>query len=135
LLDLCRREKVPAALVLMPESSELRGWYSDEAKAAVRGLLDELRRDYGVEVIDANCWLADEDFEDGQHAVLHGADVFTCRLTWELPGLLAQSRPVKAPPLSPPPALGVDPFAALSKLRDASWSRLLEAPGPPSPSP
>lgn len=125
LLDLCRREEVPAALVLMPESSEMRGWYSDEAKAAVRGLLDELSRDYGVEVLDANCWLADYDFEDGQHAVLHGADVFTCRLAWELPRLLARSKPVGAPPSSPPPPLGVDPFAALSTLR----RRIL---GPPS---
>ncbi len=135
LLDLCRRESIPAALVLMPESSELRGWYPDEAKAAVRGLLDELSRAYGLEVIDASCWLADDDFEDGQHAVQHGADVFTGRLARELPRLLAQSRPGKAPPLSPPPALGVDPFAALSKLRGASWARLPEPPGPPSPSP
>jgi hypothetical protein len=96
LLDLCRREQIPAALVVMPESSQFRSWYSDAAKTAIRGLLDELSQTYGVEVIDAQCWLADDDFEDGHHALLHGANVFTYRLHAELPRLLAQSKVVKS---------------------------------------
>jgi hypothetical protein len=92
LLDLCRREKIPAALVVMPESSEFRRWYSDEGKTALRGLLDELSHSYGVPVIDAQGWLADEDFEDGHHTLPHGADVFTFRLHAELTRLLAQSK-------------------------------------------
>lgn len=91
LLDLCCREKIPAALVVMPESSQFRSWYSDQANRAIDGLLDELRQTYGVAIIDANCWLADEDFEDGHHALLHGADVFTCRLHAEIVRLLAKS--------------------------------------------
>jgi hypothetical protein len=92
-LDLCRREKIPAALVVMPESSEFRSWYSEEAKASIQDFLTELRKTYGVEVIDAQRWLADEDFEDGHHTLLHGADVFTYRLHAELPRLLSQSKP------------------------------------------
>lgn len=95
-LELCRREKIPCALVVMPESSQFRSWYSDAARTTIRGLLDELSRTYGVEVIDAERWLADEDFEDGHHAVLHGADVFTYRLAAELPRLLAQCKPPKS---------------------------------------
>jgi len=96
LLDLCRREQIPAALVVMPESSEFRSWYSPQARTAIRGLLDELSRAYGVEVIDGERWLADEDFEDGHHALPHGAEVFTSRLRAELPRLLAQSKPSKS---------------------------------------
>ncbi len=95
-LDLCRKEKIPAALVVMPESSTFRSWYSEEGKAAVRALLDELSATYGVEVIDAERWLADEDFEDGHHTLFHGAEVFTQRLRAELPRLLSQSKAPKS---------------------------------------
>jgi hypothetical protein len=90
LLDLCCRERIAVALVLMPESSEFRSWYSAEAKAATRGLLDELSREFGAAVIDANRWLADEDFEDGHHVLARGAWVFTSRLSQEIWQLLAR---------------------------------------------
>jgi hypothetical protein len=95
-LDLCRRERIPAALVVMPESSAFRSWYSDEARKVLGDLLDELSKTYGVEVIDAQRWLADEDFEDGHHTLYHGADVFTSRLRAELPRLLSQSQAAKS---------------------------------------
>jgi len=96
LLDLCSQEKIPAAIVVMPESSEFRSWYSDEAKSAIHGLLDELHQTYGVPIIDAERWLDDTDFEDGHHTLLHGADVFTYRLQAELPRLFAHSKAVKS---------------------------------------
>src|SRR5262249_50677851 len=96
ILDLCRREKIPAALVLMPESSEFRSWYSEDAKQAIHGLLDELCRTYSVPLIDAETWLADDDFEDGHHTLLHGADVFTVRLRGEITRLLAQTQAGKS---------------------------------------
>jgi hypothetical protein len=95
LFDLCRREKIPSALVMMPEDSHFRSWYSPEAKAAVQNLLDELRQTYGVECINAQSWLPDYDFEDGHHALLDGALTFTRRLRAELPRLLAQSKDTK----------------------------------------
>jgi len=96
LLDLCRREKIPSALVLTPEDSRFRSWYSPQAKTATRNLLDELRKTYGVECIDAQSWLPDYDFEDGHHALLGGALIFTRRIRAELPRLLAQSKDVKS---------------------------------------
>jgi hypothetical protein len=91
LFDLCRREKIPSALVLMPEESRFRSWYSPEAKTAVRNLLDELRQTYGVKCIDAQSWVPDDDFEDGHHTLLGGAVIFTRRIRAEIPRLLAQS--------------------------------------------
>ncbi|HTU92988.1 MAG TPA: hypothetical protein VMF69_23100 [Gemmataceae bacterium] len=96
LLDLCRREKIPSALVLMPEDSQFRSWYSPGAKTAIRNLLDELKQTYGVECIDAQCWLPDYQFEDGHHALLGGTLIFTRRIRAELPRLLAQSKAVKS---------------------------------------
>jgi hypothetical protein len=96
LLDLCRQEKIPAALVLMPESSEFRSWYSEDGKTAIHNLLDDLRQTYGFPVIDAENWLADEDFEDGHHTLLHGADVFTFRLHAELLALMGRSKSVNS---------------------------------------
>ncbi|MHB1424477.1 MAG: hypothetical protein ACYC3I_15005 [Gemmataceae bacterium] len=96
LLDLCRREQIPAALVVMPESSQFRNWYSDEGKTALRGLLDEVSQTYGVPVINAQCWVADEDFEDGHHTQLHGAEVFTAGLHAELAHLLERSKSAKS---------------------------------------
>jgi hypothetical protein len=93
LLGLCRRKQIPVALVVMPESSEIRELYSPETKEAVSGLLDELSRRYDAAVIDANLWLADEDFEDGHHVLAHGAEVFTSRLREEIQHLL--TRPTK----------------------------------------
>lgn len=100
ILDLCRRERIPSALVLMPESSEFRSWYSDDANNAIHGELEELHQAYGVPVIDAQRWLDNDDFEDGHHTLLHGADVFTSRLYAELSRLLAQS-PRSAPASRP----------------------------------
>ena len=91
LLALCRRERIPVALVLMPESSEFRALYSPDAQAASRDLLAELSREYDAAVIDANRWVNDEDFEDGHHVMAHGADVFTNRLREEIQRLWARS--------------------------------------------
>ncbi|HJU28669.1 MAG TPA: hypothetical protein VJ718_05840 [Candidatus Binataceae bacterium] len=90
LFELCRREQIPTALVLMPESSEFRSWYSAEARSASRGLLEELSRAYDAPIIDAEKWIADEDFEDGQHVLLRGANVFTHHLWGEIERLLAR---------------------------------------------
>jgi hypothetical protein len=80
----------------MPESSAFRSWYSEDARTAIHGLLDELRQTYSIPIINAECWLDDTDFEDGHHTLIHGADVFTYRLHAELPRLLAQFRTVKS---------------------------------------
>jgi len=83
-LALCRRERIPVVLVLTPEGSVFRGWYSPEAREGPRRLLENLRAAYGVPVIDATGWLPDEDFTDGHHVTGEGATAFTGRLLEEL---------------------------------------------------
>ncbi len=90
LLELCHREHIPTALVLMPESSIFRSWESNEARKAPAALLADLRNRYHLPLIDASHWLRDEDFEDGHHEVLSGANRFTERMAREIQRLLAQ---------------------------------------------
>ena len=97
LLGCCRREGIPVALVIMPESSTFRSWYSPHARAVMQRLLEEARTRYGAEVIDAQHWLADEDFSDGHHPLPAGAERFTTRLIPEIKRLLARSAPAAQP--------------------------------------
>ena len=66
-LDLCRREKIECVLLVTPESSEFRSWYSSDGLAAFDRYCDGLRTDYGVQIIDARTWIPDEQFTDGHH--------------------------------------------------------------------
>lgn len=88
LLACCQRERIPVVLILTPESSKFRGWYTPACHEAMANLLDELRAAYGVEVIDARCWLDDEDFFDGHHQDISGAAKFTTRLLAEVERIL-----------------------------------------------
>lgn len=90
ILGICRRERIPVALVVMPEGSPFRGLYSARATTAMHDILKELRDRYQVPVINARRWIADEDFEDTHHVLLRGADLFTSRLRGEIRRLLAQ---------------------------------------------
>ena len=93
LLETCRRERIPVVLVLTPESTEFRSWYSPQCLAATLGLLEELRAAFGVEVVDARDWVPDEDFQDGHHLDERGARVFTTRLIAEVQRVLARDNP------------------------------------------
>jgi hypothetical protein len=84
LLELCRREQVPVVLVLTPESTTFRRWYSPAGRDEPRRLLEELRAEYRVPVIDATEWLPDSAFTDGHHVMPGGAWAFTNRLCAEL---------------------------------------------------
>ncbi len=113
LADLCRRENLPVVFVIMPESSEFRGWYADEALAQSRELLAELCRRCSAEVIDASEWIPDEEFDDGHHVLLPGAVAFTNRLGAEVQRILTGGGAAgrAAPPrdeLAPPMASGAD---------------------------
>jgi hypothetical protein len=92
LLELCRRERIAAALLVMPESSIFRSWYSVPARQLSASYLDILRAAYGVPVIDARTWVADDLFCDGHHLLPEGAEVFTRRFGQEaLAPFLAES--------------------------------------------
>jgi hypothetical protein len=80
LLALCRSERIPVALVLMPESSDFRAWYPAAARVEIRTFLAGLTREFAAPVIDARDWVADADFSDGHHLLADGATIFSERL-------------------------------------------------------
>lgn len=83
LVEDCRREQIPAMLVVMPESERYRKLYSSQCRATADALLAELRAS-GTPVIDANKWLDEDDFSDGHHVNGQGAEKFTARLIEEV---------------------------------------------------
>jgi hypothetical protein len=97
LLERCRQEKIPTALVFMPESNTFRSWYCPEGLADSYHLFAEIGARYGALAIDASEWVADADFADAHHVKKEGARVFTTRLIEELRPLLAGLRD-KDPP-------------------------------------
>jgi hypothetical protein len=80
LLESCRQERIEAALLAMPESSELRSAFGPPAARALASYLDDLSRDYGVSLLDAREWAPDADFADGEHLLPGGAIRFSQRL-------------------------------------------------------
>jgi hypothetical protein len=84
LLDLCRKEHVSVTLVMTPESKEFQSWYSPAALAIINEFCARLRREYGVPIIDARNWVAEDGFTDGHHTLIRGADIFTLHLGREV---------------------------------------------------
>jgi len=84
LLDLCGQQRIAVVLFLMPESSEFRGWYPAETRRRLSDYLTELRRDFGVPLLDARRWIDDADFSDGHHLLQRGAVAFTRRFIAEV---------------------------------------------------
>ena len=84
MLEACRREQITPMLLVMPEGSAFRGWYPPAARARIDGYLARLGRDYGVTLLDARTWVADEEFFDGHHLLPSGATAFTERFGPEM---------------------------------------------------
>lgn len=80
LLDRCREENIPVALLLTPEASEFRNWYAPGTLELLEQFCGELTRDYDAPLIDARAWLDDGDFVDAHHTHPDGAVNFTWRL-------------------------------------------------------
>jgi hypothetical protein len=92
-LEFCRRERIVCGLVLLPEATELRGWYSPDMRSQVDGFLGQLAVEFSVPVIDAREWIDDEQFSDGNHLRVGGAEDFSRRLNREfLAPLIASER-------------------------------------------
>lgn len=88
LVECCHKNDIQAALVLMPESSGFRRWYTREGRSRTQELLDELSQQFQLPVIDATDWVCDQDFFDGHHVHQSGARVFTDRIIGEIRNLL-----------------------------------------------
>ncbi|OWK42970.1 hypothetical protein [Fimbriiglobus ruber] len=97
-LALCRERGIRAALLVTPESTELRSWYgaaaNDEFAAFARSLADEA----DVPLFDARGWVPDDGFADGHHMTTPGAAAFTDRLAREAGPWIAQTPGVTPAP-------------------------------------
>lgn len=80
ILALCQHERMRATVVVLPEGEVFRDLYPESTLQAVRTYLDGIRRECGVEVVDARDWVGDDGFMDGHHLLPAGATVFTRRL-------------------------------------------------------
>jgi hypothetical protein len=85
ILEICRSERIPAALVLMPEGDEFRNWYPDSAREEIDSFVSRLSADYSVPLIDARQWVAEGGFLDSHHLLAPGADQFSLRLASHAP--------------------------------------------------
>lgn len=80
ILEECRRRHIKAGLILMPEYSQLRNWYTPDVHQQINAYLNRLKREYQVAVFDTRIWMADEEFYDLTHMVPSAAAPFTQRL-------------------------------------------------------
>ena len=85
ILATCRRENMPTAMLMMPESPALRTSYGPGTRAGLNAALQNLADEFGVQLIDARDWFDTEDvFCDGHHLVPVGARLFTARFAEEV---------------------------------------------------
>jgi hypothetical protein len=84
LLRACRTGGTEPIIIRTPESTTFRAAYRPEALTAIDAYAAGLEREFGVRIVDARCWLADHEFEDGHHPLLAGQRRFTERLYREV---------------------------------------------------
>jgi hypothetical protein len=84
LLALCRREGLPAALVIPPEGSVFRAY--DAHYAAIEEEVRRTAREWDTPLYDARDWIDDGGFYDGHHLSEEGAARYTERFRREVLG-------------------------------------------------
>jgi len=102
LLDLCKRERISAGLVLMPEGPAFRSWYPVAARREIGAFVSGLSDRYSVQLIDAREWIAEKSFLDSHHLLAPGSQEFSLTLARraELPRgatVTANPRPLRRP--------------------------------------
>jgi hypothetical protein len=80
LVETCRRERLPFAVVLMPEADGFRRLYPPSFTAEVDRFLADLRGEADFRLIDARTWVPDAGFADPHHLHAEGAAIFSDRL-------------------------------------------------------
>jgi hypothetical protein len=91
----CKRENIPAVLLLMPEGPVFRSWYPEGTRKSWDGFLKALCREFEVPLVDAREWIESEDyFHDSHHLLPEGARVFTERFAREVvPMVMRENNP------------------------------------------
>jgi hypothetical protein len=80
LLSLCRQHGIKAALLYLPESSEFRAFYGPKTSERFHEIVERLKAEFGVELIDGRFAADDLALPDGHHLTPAGAAHFTCWL-------------------------------------------------------
>src|SRR5207245_1639456 len=101
-----RRERIPAALMLMPEGSAFRGWCPPGMTAGYEAYFRELCRRERLPLVDARTWVGDDGFWDGHHLFPAGAACFS--EGWGKEAVQAQALPALARAGFPSAALRAD---------------------------
>jgi hypothetical protein len=83
MLTIARNERIPVAIVRMPDGTNLRNLHPPSMNAKFDRLLNELSAEYGCRVYDTREWMADDAFMDGTHLLRKGAEAYTQRLVRE----------------------------------------------------
>ena len=97
MMAVCRRAHIPAALVLMPETSRFRSWYPSGMDSTIGKFLDRL----DVPRIDARHWIPDDGFFDANHLHPGGAAILERKLGRALLPLLRKLKSHRAHGLPP----------------------------------
>jgi hypothetical protein len=84
IVDRCRSDGIPVALVWLPEASEFRQSYSAESEAAATGYWRRFTRELDVPGIDLRTAMPDGFLPDGFHLTQAGAAAFGPILAAEL---------------------------------------------------
>lgn len=84
LLAECQRNGIHVALILLPDHSITRSWYTDQGRALVRDYLDRIHRECQVPIVDARDWVPDEHFADACHIGPRGVAPFSERVGREV---------------------------------------------------
>ncbi len=80
LLRECHEQKIPVALVRMPEGTVFDAWYSQVVRQRIDRFIHNYAIKYDALVIDASNWVPDHEFTDGHHMLRSGAQRFSDRL-------------------------------------------------------
>lgn len=92
LLAECQRRGITVVLLISPEGSDFRSWYSPETHHRLQEYLERVGQEYRIRCINAQDWLPDSAFSDGHHLLPSGARAFSERLGQELPAILTNTR-------------------------------------------
>lgn len=79
LLRRCQAERIETALLVMPEGSQFRAYYTPVARQQFNDYMESLSREFSLPVYDATDWCEDDDFWDSHHLLASGAKHFSQR--------------------------------------------------------
>lgn len=94
LLAECRQHGIAITLILLPEPSHTRDWYTPQSHRIVGDYLTNLQRDCPVAIVDTRTWVEDENFSDSCHMSQRGVPTFCERLGREVVQPLLENRPL-----------------------------------------